>query len=146
LRGHAGICSVRWARAGDATLPFVAEGIPASVIETRIANRCIAIGEQDGQPVGALQLEYLWGTRPYIAMIRVQPDYQRLGVGRALLAFVEVPLRAEGAPALLSSAQTNEPAAQAWHRHVGFVECGVITGVNDGDVGELFFRKSLVPK
>lgn len=31
---------------------------------------------------------------------------------------------------------------EAWHRHMGFEECGFITGINDG-VGELFLRKAL---
>ncbi|MFU8827154.1 MAG: hypothetical protein ACNA70_06650 [Brevefilum sp.] len=31
----------------------------------------------------------------------------------------------------------------AWHRHMGFAECGVINGLNQGGVGEVIFRKSL---
>jgi len=44
---------------------------------------------------------------------------------------------------LFSSSQANEPEPQAWHRHVGFEECGFIAGINEGGVGEVFFRKVL---
>ena len=45
--------------------------------------------------------------------------------------------------ALYSSSQVDEPPPQAWHRHMGFQECGIIAGINEGGVGEVFFRKAL---
>jgi GNAT superfamily N-acetyltransferase len=137
--------TTRWARREDAVMPFVAFGIPAPVVKSRIDNRCIAVAEIAGQAVGALQLEYLWGTRPYIAMIRVARDSQRRGVGRALLAFTESTLRTEHHHELLSSSQANEPEPQSWHRHVGFTECGVLRAINEGGVDEIFFRKTFAP-
>jgi hypothetical protein len=43
---------------------------------------------------------------------------------------------------LYSSATGDEVPPQAWHRHMGFEECGILVGHNEG-VGEIFFRKSL---
>ena len=136
----------RWARAEDAALPFIAEGIPASVVLARIGNRCVALAEVANQPVGALQLEYLWGTRPYIAMIRVSADWQRRGIGRALLGFVEAALSQAGHHELLSSSQANEMEPQAWHHRMGFTRCGMLEGINEGGVDEVFFRKVLAPR
>lgn len=110
----------RWARVDDATLPFIATGIPPSVVSARIDGRFIAVAEVAGEPVGGLQLEYLWGALPYIAMIRVLSHWQRRGVGRTLLGFVETALSAAGHSALLSSSQANEPEPQAWHLRMGF--------------------------
>jgi ribosomal protein S18 acetylase RimI-like enzyme len=135
--------TTRWARIDDESLSFIAAGIPASVVEARIENRCIAVAEVAGRPVGALQLEYLWGTRPYIAMIRVLSDWQRRGVGRELLTFVESTLSLERHRELLSSSQANEPEPQEWHRHMGFTECGVLAGINENGIDEIFFRKPL---
>ncbi len=44
---------------------------------------------------------------------------------------------------LYSSSQADEPLPQAWHRRMGFAECGLIAGINPGGVGEIFFRKPL---
>ena len=78
--------------------------------------------------------------------VYVEERYQRRGVGRALLAFVADELHAAGHQHLLSSSQLDEPEPQAWHRHMGFQECGLLAGVNSGDVGEVFFVKSLARK
>lgn len=100
-------------------------------------------GELKRQVDQKLRLEYLWSLVPFIALITVLPAYRRRGVGQAMLAFVEAYLRDQGHDALYSSSQADEPAPQAWHRHVGFVECGFIAGMNVGGVGEVFFRKLL---
>ena len=99
------------------------------------------IAEWNGKQVGYVRLEYLWSTVPYIVLIRVLLEYQRQGVGKALLRFIETFLRDARHDTLYSSWQADDPEPQAWHRHVGFEECGFIAGIND-DVGEVFFRKS----
>lgn len=32
---------------------------------------------------------------------------------------------------------------QQWHRHVGFKECGIIHAINEGNIGEIFFVKTI---
>ena len=135
--------TTRWARPAEAAQPVISSGAADAIVRARIAERRIVVAEHGSRTVGALQLEYLWGTRPYIALVRVDPEFQRQGVGRALLAFVENVLRGEGHTALFSSSQENEPEPQAWHRHMGFVDCGRIDDINEPGVGELFFRKPL---
>lgn len=137
--------TVRWAIPSDTQLLFIAEHVPGAVIAARIAENRIAVAELDGRPVGAIQLEFLWGTRPYVALIRVERDVQRQGIGRALLHFVTDVLRSAGYAQLYSSSQADEREPQAWHRRMGFAECGFIAGINLGGVGEVFFVKSIAP-
>jgi ribosomal protein S18 acetylase RimI-like enzyme len=109
----------------------------------KVAQSEVFVAEAGGQPVGYLRLEYLWSLVPYVALIWVKPGCRKQGVGRAMIAFVEEFLRQNGHDVVYSSSQVNEPTSQAWHRRVGFEECGVINGINEGGIGELFFRKSL---
>jgi hypothetical protein len=44
---------------------------------------------------------------------------------------------------LYSSSQADEQGPQEWHLHMRFEECGLIAGINNDGVGELFFRKRL---
>ncbi len=117
--------------------------VTEQVIRHKIVNDEIIIAELDGQPIGYLRLEYLWSNIPYIGVIWVIKAYRKEGIGRKILAYLEDYLRSRGHDALYSSSQANEPGPQDWHRSVGFIESGIISGINEGGIGEVFFRKSL---
>ena len=142
---------IRFARLDDLDFVYQDGYISAAVLKRKIEAQTvlnpdrieeIVIAEWNGKRVGYVRLEYLWSIVPYIALIRVLPEYRRRGVGKALLRFIETFLRDAGHEALYSSSQADEPKPQAWHRYMGFEECGFIAGINDG-VGEVFFRKNL---
>jgi ribosomal protein S18 acetylase RimI-like enzyme len=135
--------TVRLARLED--LRFVtSDGHAASdVVRRKISHGEVFVAERDGEPLGYLRLEYLWSRLPYIAMIQVASPHRRQGVGRALLAHLARALVKQGHAILYSSSQADEPEAQAWHRRVGFEECGIVSGINEGGIGEVFFRKPL---
>jgi ribosomal protein S18 acetylase RimI-like enzyme len=114
-----------------------------AIIARKIGVNEILVAEVAGERAGYLRLEYLWSSLPYIALIGVVEQHQRQGIGRAMLDFLEAYLRGAGHSVLMSSSQVNEPEPQAWHRHMGFEECGILAGINPGGVGEVFFRKAL---
>lgn len=131
--------------AGEDDLAFVGQDgyLAVDVLQRRVTAREVLIAEQDGVAIGYLRLEFLWSKVPYIGLIRVLDGWRRRGVGRALLQFVEQDLRARGHRALYSSSQADEAEPQAWHRKLGFQECGIIAGINKDGIGEIFFRKEL---
>jgi N-acetylglutamate synthase-like GNAT family acetyltransferase len=133
---------IRFATPDD--LDFVSQDtyISQETVRRKISSQEVIVAESDGRLVGYVRLEYLWSIVPYIALIKVLPEYRRQGVGKALLVFVENHARSQGHDWLYSSSQVDEAPPQEWHRYMGFVECGIIAGINDG-VGEVFFRKAL---
>lgn len=132
-------------RALQSDLRFVSQDghTNTEIIRQKIEQREVLIAEVDGEPAGYLRIELLWSIQPYLSLIRVLERYRGKGVSRVLLEHLENGLRGEGHAVLFSSSQVDEAEPQAWHRHMGFQECGVITGLNEGGVGELFFRKAL---
>ena len=134
---------VRFAMLAD--LDFVQQDhyIPTEVVKRKVEWQEVVVAEKNGSLVGYMRLEYLWSLAPYIALIYVLSEYRRQGVGKAMLHYVEAFLRDRGHDALYSSSQADEPEPQAWHRHIGFEECGIIAGINAEGVGEVFFRKQL---
>lgn len=132
-----------------------------AVIKREIEKKKVILGEVDGNPVGYLRIEYFWHAIPYLSNIGVDEEYRRKGLGTALIRFLEEYLLKEGHKVLYSSSEAQASEAQAWHRAVGFEECGFIASINpplEGDsrpetvyagrrgIGEIFFRKVLEKK
>ena len=133
--------------ATESDLGFVSQDghLPDFVVKRKVGDANVFLALRDGEPVGYLRLEWLWSKLPYIEMVWVPEPYRRSGVGRTLLTHVEAEVNGRGHAALYSSSQADEPEPQAWHRRVGFEECGLLAGLNEGGVGEVFFRKALGP-
>jgi len=119
------------------------KNVDREILRRKIESNEILIAELGDQIVGYLRLEYLWSRMPYISMINVQKELRGQGIGRSILKFLEDYLRKKGHKSLMSWSQVNEEAPQRWHRSVGFKECGIIAGLNEGGIGEVFFRKLL---
>jgi GNAT superfamily N-acetyltransferase len=117
--------------------------VPPERVGRMIADGRVYLATCDGDPAGYARIEYLWSKIPYLGLIWVLEQHRRRGVGRSLLVAIERDARAAGHEFLYSSSQADEPPPQAWHRRMGFAECGMIAGINRGGVGEIFFRKPL---
>ena len=113
------------------------------MLRKKIREKAVVVAEVGGKPAGYLRIEHFWLTVPYLHIIGVNEEYQRMGVGTAMIEFLEEQLVKQGYDVLYSSSTANEPEPQLWHRALGFEECGFIAGINDGGIGEIFFRKML---
>ena len=133
---------VRKAEDYDTLPPGVASSLPSAQLECKRRDGLVTLAWVRGQPVGWLVHTLLWARVPFIELLFVEDAYRRQGVATALLAKLEESLRGDGASLLFSSARDDDPGALAWHFEQGFVEAGVLEGVNAGDVGQVFFNKS----
>ena len=134
---------VRFANETDTAVFAQDPFFPNEVMLRKMTQHEVIIAERQGLLAGSMRFEYHWSMLPFITFIRVQPEYRLQGIGKALLAYLEAFPRNHGYTSLYSSSQADEPEPQAWHRRMGFTECGIIAGMNDGGVGEIFFRKEL---
>jgi N-acetylglutamate synthase-like GNAT family acetyltransferase len=127
-------------------LEVISSGDPSvskQIIQWKLQNNEIVMAEEDHDLVGYLRLEYLWSKYPYIGLIIVRPECRGKGIGRSLLEFLEEHIRSQGIKVLYSSSQVNEAEPQKWHKYMGFKECGIINGINSGDIGEVFYMKNI---
>ncbi|GAB5389122.1 MAG: hypothetical protein Alpg2KO_20900 [Alphaproteobacteria bacterium] len=100
------------------------------------------IARKGGAIAGYLRFCRFW-TMPYIELIRVEPEWRGQQIGRQLVSALMDMARQEGSTYLLSSSQSNEPEAQAFHKAVGFVDMGRLSGLNDDGSDEVMFRLDL---
>jgi ribosomal protein S18 acetylase RimI-like enzyme len=113
------------------------------LLKWKLENKEVILAEYNNDLVGYLRVEYLWSKVPYIGLIIVRKSYRKLGIGRSMLSFLEEYLKDMGLNKLYSSSQVNEAEPQAWHRRMGFEESGIINGINEEGIGEVFFRKDI---
>jgi ribosomal protein S18 acetylase RimI-like enzyme len=135
---------IRFAKAEDlAICAGLDHEASQSVLRSKIGSHEVILAIAGKEIVGYLRLDYFWTRIPYVGQITVAEELRGGGVGTRMLKFLEDHLRKNGHTLLLSSSQANEPRAQHWHRSRGFVACGMISGLNEGGIGEVFFLKHL---
>ena len=109
-----------------------------------IQNGWVYVVEDHDKIIGYARLEFIWLAVPYLALITLNEDYQGKGIGTSIVNKLSQDLMAKGHSKLYTSSVVMEPRPQMFHRKCGFIECGIITGMNEGGIGEVFFVKSLI--
>jgi ribosomal protein S18 acetylase RimI-like enzyme len=112
-------------------------------LRRKLQAKEVVMADLDGELVGLLRLDYLWSSIPHVAQVRVVEHHRRDGIGRALVTFVEQQARSRGTDKILSSTRPDKIGAQAWHRQIGFAECGSLEGIGPNDEPTIFFLKML---
>ena len=113
------------------------------IIKNKITMNEVIVAEVNNEVIGCLKIEYIWTHLPFISYIVIRKDFRSSGIGKSMLSFLEKHLREDGQSTLLSSTMTDAVNPQKWHLKMGFIECGILCGINENGVGEIFFKKSL---
>ncbi len=136
--------SIRFANQEDKTSIFIYEDyLQETRLSQMIQNNEILFASFKGNIVGYLRYQLFWSKLPYLTLIKINLEYQRRGIGKSMLQFLERHLISLGFHKLLSSSTANEQNPQLWHKSVGFIETGFINGLNQNNIGEIFFTKEL---
>ena len=99
----------------------------------------------DGQSAGAVVIRYPWLAGPYLQMLAVLPQFQRLGIGGHALTWYETQSRTIAAARQVWLCVTAANVdAQRFYREHGYDLTATIAGLmRDGD-DELLMRKRLI--
>ena len=119
--------------------PYVAD----QLLEQSIHNEWVYLSEVNDKVVGYARLEFIWLKIPYLSLIWFEDEFQGQGLGTKLVQRISEDLSEKGYTSLYTSSEVMEPKPQHFHRTCGFKECGIISGINDDGVGEIFFVKQL---
>ena len=113
------------------------------IIKNKITMNEVIVAEVNNEVIGCLKIEYIWTHLPFISYIVIRKDFRSSGIGKSMLSFLEGYLKKSGQSTLLSSTMTDAVNPQKWHLKMGFIECGMLCGINEDGVGEIFFKKAL---
>lgn len=95
------------------------------------------------KPVGALGLRLNWLRGPYIQFFGLMPQYQRSGLGTAMLTRVIADARTNGDRNVWVAASAfNADALRFYERH-GFTRAALLDGLVQDGIDEVLLRKRL---
>lgn len=141
-------CIVQFAQAEDQEhcerIDKIMRFDPARMIHQQaIAEGRTLLACYEDQIMGYLRYGFLWkGELPLIQMIRVVPEGQRRGVGRALILTLEQHLKQQQIFRLLSSSEETNRRSLLFHRALDFQECGKLD-INLDGTQEIFLKEAL---
>lgn len=79
----------------------------------------------------------------HLALLAVDPTQRHLGLGAALLGWLEQSARVAGLTAIRLEARADNRAAIAFYQHLGFTESGTVTGYYEGVIDAVQLGKKL---
>ena len=113
---------------------------PRSFIKESIEHKRILVSKKNDQITGYLLYQILWGNTPFLALIKILPDFQAQGLGSDLIKNFEIKIKADGFKKYISSTEKSNKAAQAFHMKNNFKNIGHLNMIY-GE--ELFYSKKI---
>ena len=96
----------------------------------------------DGEVAGVICVRHPWLRGPYIELLGVSPSQRGKGIGRQVLAWVEVEARIESKNLWVLTSSFNHQA-QKFYQSLGFSPIGPIQGLVSPEHDEILLRKVL---
>jgi ribosomal-protein-alanine acetyltransferase len=116
---------------------LVEHGLPWSWTDRRVEqclrNRdCVVLAARDRRRLVGFAIMEFYDVHAHLALLAVQPGYQRLGVGRQLLEWLEASARTAGIFSVRLELRASNDAARRFYERLGYRESGAKQGYYDG--------------
>ena len=116
---------------------------PARVARAiRQRDTCVAIAESNHQIVGFTIAEF-GDTRVHVSLLAVTPAYQRAGIGRSLVQWLEQSALTAGISEMQLELRANNPGAKFFYQTLGFDLVRAVPGYYCGEETALRMRKQI---
>jgi ribosomal-protein-alanine N-acetyltransferase len=102
-------------------------------VEKCMRNRdCVVLAARDRRRVVGFAIMEFYAVHAHLNLLAVQPGFQRQGVGRRLLEWLEASARTAGIFTVHLEVRANNAAAQAFYEKLGFRPTGRKAAYYDG--------------
>lgn len=116
---------------------LIEHGLPWTWNERRISKSisnpdCVVLVARDGRRLAGFAVAEFWEDRAHINLLAVRPAYQRQGVGRSLLGWLESSAQTAGTFLVHLEVRATNTNARDFYRKRGFQETGFRRGYYAG--------------
>ena len=102
-------------------------------VERCLRNRdCVVLAARDRRRVIGFAIMEFYAIHAHLNLLAVQPGYQRQGVGKQLLEWLEASARTAGIFKIHLELRANNDGARAFYKKLGFSEAGRKAAYYDG--------------
>ncbi len=115
-------------------------GQPDHFMHEQIQLGHVLVAESENRILGYALWQVMWGNTPLLALVKVFPEFQRQGIGSALICEFETILKADGFKNYMSSTMADNNDGQVFHDKKNFQNIGLLN-MHYGD--EIFYKKDL---
>jgi ribosomal-protein-alanine acetyltransferase len=108
---------------------LIENGLPWSWNEQRILHcmrnrECIVLSARDRRRLVGFAIMEFYDEHAHLSLFAVQPGYQRLGVGRQLIEWLEASARTAGTFSVHLELRASNDAARRFYERMGYREVG----------------------
>jgi len=116
---------------------LIEQGLKASWTEARVEqclrNReCIVLAARDRRRLVGFAIMEFYDVHAHLALLAVQPGYQRQGIGRQLIDWLEASARTAGIFSVRLELRATNDAARLFYERLGYREAGRKEAYYDG--------------
>jgi ribosomal-protein-alanine acetyltransferase len=102
-------------------------------VEQCLRNRdCVVLAARDRRRLVGFAIMEFYDEHAHLGLLAVQPGYQRLGIGRQLLEWLEASARTAGIFAVRLELRVSNDAARLFYERLGYREVGRKKAYYDG--------------
>jgi ribosomal-protein-alanine acetyltransferase len=102
-------------------------------VEQCLRNRdCVVLAARDRRRLVAFAIMDFYDEHAHLGLLAVQPGYQRLGIGRQLIEWLEASARTAGIFSVRLELRVNNDAARLFYERLGYREVGRKKAYYDG--------------
>jgi ribosomal-protein-alanine N-acetyltransferase len=109
---------------------LIEDGLPPSWTEPRVlrcvGNReCVVLAARDRRRLVAFAIMDFYDEHAHLSLLAVQPGYQKQGIGRQLMEWLESSARTAGIFHVQLELRATNDAARTFYEKLGYRGCGV---------------------
>lgn len=90
--------------------------------DSRLSNKSVFMAYDNQTPCGFLVINLIWGNTPFIELLKIKDDHQKIGIGKKLVGEATRIVKGWGFEQIVSSSESSNKDGITFHEKCGFTK------------------------